>query len=938
MGFSKDLLRGVAGSGRDGSDDSDPPPGSPAAYREKKLQAAENSGRRPEVQKQEVERRGNLSTAIEEGLKGTDAVPKPYDPALLLDLANNPIVQTYIDTLSQDAASANWKLVREDEEAEVSDEEIAQAEQRFRQLPAEGTVRDLFETTSRGVLSTADMPNVLNFAGGYTEGSDRNELEEIVAFDPTTMFKTTDDSGFTSGYLQVTGSRRSKDVTPFDRGEVAWFNWGNRVGHVYGMSPVEKGQDTIEVVEEIAEKEILDLIQGMPPGIISRPSETEVPIDENDFQNFKDDMRLNEGERHRLAYAKFPLDYQPLTPNYQELQLLDRYKIKVTELGGVFKVNPSYAGFDFENQNRATDESQQAAYKQRGFQVLLRVLETGYTMNVIKPYLNSDLRLEFEKETTAEERRTKAETTKQTVIAGKEAANAGLDVSYRDGRLEIEDGAIEEGNVGSSGGAGGGGLFGSLDAPEQRAARKATGTVLGSPGGRANTGDFQVWTKFLDRLADMGGEVVDLRTDARYPEDEISPEDALIEVRNLSEQEVLSTVHSFDDITLRQVEDVDVGGSDPGNSNADRDAQADSYPPLSKSEWKDVDDALYRAYENQIMPESAPGVEKRVWTSDEQLPDYVRETLAEVLEEGRAIFDEFESVPGRVKDRVAEIIGDNLLDSEGWSLGEIAEDLQDAFDGISEGQAETVARTETSSVLNEAREEGYEDRPDAGGPQERFMWVGPDDSRTTDACEKLKELTNPDYGGDPVTMPELKRLEEDIHSEFFPDLEFRTHVVHINERHTFRRALPNEIDANQNISASVRKDLPDEVFEDISEDRFIPPEGAADEAEQALEWIEEHGRDEAEGATEEGIGRARQIVEHVRENDPLTGTNEDGTPYVVEIANFFNRHRGNEEIDEEFEGEPWRDNGYLSWLLWGGDPADEWANALRDRLDEEGYL
>jgi hypothetical protein len=944
MGFSKDLLRGVAGSGSTGGDAADPPPGSPADYREKKLQAAEDADRRGPVQKQEVERRGNLSTAISEGVKGTEAVPKPYDPALLLDLAQNPVVQTYLDTMAQDAASANWKLERVDEEATVSDAEIAEAERRFRSLPASGTVMDLLETTSRGVLGTGDMPTVLNFAGGYNENSEQNELEEIVAFDPTTMFKTVDSDGFTDGYLQVTGSRRTQDTTAFDRGEVAWFSWGNRVGHVYGMSPVEKGQDTIEVIEEIAEKEILDLIQGTPPGIISRPDETDMPIDANDWANFRDDMALNEGERHRLGYAKFPVDYTPIAPNYQELQLLDRYKVKVTELGGVFKVNPSYAGFDFENQNRATDESQQLAYKQRGFQVLLRVLETGLTQNVIKPYLNDDLRLEFEKETTPEERQTVAETAKQTVIAGKEAADAGLDVSYRDGRLEIEDGEVEAGNVG--GGGDGGGLFGSLNAGDRQAARKATGVVLGSPGGRAHTGDFQTWTKFLDRLADLGGEVVDLRTDARYPGDEISPEDALIEVRDLSEQEVLSTVHSFDDVTLRQVEDVDVDGTGEGNGNQ-RDGGTEpvegneDYPPLTKSEWKDVDAALYRAYENQIMPESAPGAEKEVWTSDEQLPDYVRDVLADVLDEGRAIFDSFESVPGRVQDKVAEIIGDNLLDDSGWSLGEIADDLQDSFDAISEGQAETVARTETSSVLNEAREEGYEDRPDAGGPQERFMWVGPDDSRTTDACERLKAETNPDYGGDPVTMPELKRAEERIHNEEFPDLEFRTHVVHINERHTFRRALPNEIDANQNISASVgsvSKELPEEVFEDISEERFVPPDGAAEAARQALEWIDEHGRDEAEGATEEGLARARQIIEHVEAGEPMTSENDDGTPFVVEIAGFVNRHRENRDIAEEFEGEPWKDNGYLSWLLWGGDAADTWANSLRDRLDEEGYL
>ena len=53
--------------------------------------------------------------------------------------------------------------------------------------------------------------------------------------------------------------------------------------------------------------------------------------------------------------------------------------------------------------------------------------------------------------------------------------------------------------------------------------------------------------------------------------------------------------------------------------------------------------------------------------------------------------------------------------------------------------------------------------------------------------DRLFEETNPDYGGSPVTMPELKRKEEAIHNEEFPDLQFRTHVVHINERSEERR-------------------------------------------------------------------------------------------------------------------------------------------------------
>jgi len=65
-----------------------------------------------------------------------------------------------------------------------------------------------------------------------------------------------------------------------------------------------------------------------------------------------------------------------------------------------------------------------------------------------------------------------------------------------------------------------------------------------------------------------------------------------------------------------------------------------------------------------------------------------------------------------------------------------------------------------------------------------FEWIGPDDHRTTDACEWLKEQTE---GG--VTMDRLVELQREAQRKFFPDLDrFRRHVVHPNERHSFSEA------------------------------------------------------------------------------------------------------------------------------------------------------
>ncbi len=40
---------------------------------------------------------------------------------------------------------------------------------------------------------------------------------------------------------------------------------------------------------------------------------------------------------------------------------------------------------------------------------------------------------------------------------------------------------------------------------------------------------------------------------------------------------------------------------------------------------------------------------------------------------------------------------------------------------------------------------------------------------------------------------------------------------------------------------------------------------------------------------------------------------------VKRMKAFFDRHEKNSKIDPEYKGESWKDKGYVTWLLWGGD-------------------
>ena len=170
------------------------------------------------------------------------------------------------------------------------------------------------------------------------------------------------------------------------------------------------------------------------------------------------------------------------------------------------------------------------------------------------------------------------------------------------------------------------------------------------------------------------------------------------------------------------------------------------------------------------------------WDEDDTVPEFVMDAIESVTP--TSIWPDFESIPGALPTSIADHVLDTLTQPQGWSLSSISENIREAF-GVDPEDADLVARTETAKVLNEAREEGYRDagalEPDDGEEDPRlFKWIGPSDHRTTDACRELKERTE---GG--VTFDELIELEKEITEEYFPSLDFRKHVIHPNERHTF---------------------------------------------------------------------------------------------------------------------------------------------------------
>ena len=219
---------------------------------------------------------------------------------------------------------------------------------------------------------------------------------------------------------------------------------------------------------------------------------------------------------------------------------------------------------------------------------------------------------------------------------------------------------------------------------------------------------------------------------------------------------------------------------------------------LSDGELEDAEEwehALLEVYQNAF---DADGDVRLADLTERSLPDFVRQRIRDSIM-GGALFSDFDTIDNSRLQELQTFMIDELAESEGWTFDTISEKLQEFDSSLSDSEAETIARTETQSIINDAREEGYEETGMI--ENEEFYWTGSIDDRTTDACRWLIggtseaeniggafDGTNPNYGGNPVSLDELKDLvKEAARKDPEIDTEAREWTPHINCRKTYVR-------------------------------------------------------------------------------------------------------------------------------------------------------
>lgn len=132
---------------------------------------------------------------------------------------------------------------------------------------------------------------------------------------------------------------------------------------------------------------------------------------------------------------------------------------------------------------------------------------------------------------------------------------------------------------------------------------------------------------------------------------------------------------------------------------------------------------------------------------------------------------------------------------------------------------------------------------------------------------------------------------------------------------THLMALAKSLEFSDLERAQDEDDFTDELDKAYKHISFSPPEGARRDAARGLELRREFGR----GGTPVGIARARDLA---------NGANMSPDT-MRRMKAFFDRHEKNRGSGTESPPK----NGWIAWLLWGGDPGRAWANKVVGQMN-----
>jgi uncharacterized protein YqgV (UPF0045/DUF77 family) len=381
-------------------------------------------------------RRGTVPEHIESPIKGR---PRSYNPLSLRQLAESGVVQSNMAAILGDLENVPWSVVPADEETSVSSGVIDEAEQALRDPnPNPESFDDINAMLARDLLEVGNCVAVTNLQV-------KGRRAEVVPLDPNTFTADWDTHRILQHFYQYArAEQRWGDPEQLDRDIVLWgvFQPTQTRAGIYGYSPVEMVSRMINIMGGLIDKEVRELEEGMPSGLITLIGEGWDDRDYDAFETYWEEQV--KGEQMKHPYTRGEADFVPFNMTYEELQVLDRQQWYAKLVASAFRTPISETGLAIgEEMTRATDVSQRQKYKQRALGAIINNLEQLWTTQYLHRWFSEDIRLRFDPGRDVMEKRELAETNKIRLNNGTRTINEireeeGMDpVEWGDRPLDV---------------------------------------------------------------------------------------------------------------------------------------------------------------------------------------------------------------------------------------------------------------------------------------------------------------------------------------------------------------------------------------------------------------------------------------------------------------------------------------------------------------------
>jgi uncharacterized protein with gpF-like domain len=361
-------------------------------------------------------RRGTVPEHIESPIKGR---PRSYNPLSLRQLAKSGVVQSNMGAILGDLESVPWSVVPTDESTSVSESVLDEAERALADPnPNPESFDDINSMLARDLLEVGNCVAVTNL---QVDG----RRAEVVPLDPNSFTADWNQHRILQGFYQYPrANQRWGQPEPLDRDVVLWGVFQPTVTRagIYGYSPVELVSRFINIMGGLVDKEINELEEGMPSGLITLIGDEWSDRDYDQFETYWNEEVKGEQVKH--PYTRGKADFVPFNMTYKEMQVLDRQKWYSKLVASAFRTPVSETGLAIgEEMTRATDVSQRQKYKQRALGSILNQLEQLWTNQYLQRWFSEDIRLRFDPGRDIMEKREIAETNQIELQSGTKTIN-----------------------------------------------------------------------------------------------------------------------------------------------------------------------------------------------------------------------------------------------------------------------------------------------------------------------------------------------------------------------------------------------------------------------------------------------------------------------------------------------------------------------------------